>query len=229
MSADGRVRPLRPMRLVGVNDLRPVHRSPATCGRTRVRPGCRFRCAAARRAAPAAAPPREDRGSRPLRPSRPMPRRISSTSPRTPPIEIEAPDGRREVGPSRASRRVSQPRNAIASELAWLTALRREGAVLTPLPDRGGGRRAHPARRRRRARPSAPRRPLRLGGRRGARRKRSRTSAAHSRCWARLPPACTSMSGDWRKAGRLRALHLGLRHHPRQPPPLGRRGAAAWG
>ena len=62
-----------------------------------------------------------------------MPRYGSSTSPRTRPFESKprAPGTKWAL---RVHRDGYHSRNAIASELAWLTALRREGAVLTPIP-----------------------------------------------------------------------------------------------
>ena len=49
---------------------------------------------------------------------------------------VDAPDGRKRWA-LRVHREGYHPRNEIASELAWLTALREDGAVLTPTPIAG--------------------------------------------------------------------------------------------
>ncbi len=129
----------------------------------------------------------------------------------------DAASGRRWA--MRVHREGYHSRAAIASELAWLQALRRDGVVVTPVPVAGTGRRPDPV-----GRPSdhgaaAPCRAVRMGERRGAVGEgSSHRQVPHPR---RGDGADASPLAGLDAAGRLRAVDLGFRHEPWRDAALG--------
>ena len=134
---------------------------------------------------------------------------------------VDAPGSRRRDGRCGCTERSYHSRNGIASELAWLSALRRDGAVITPDPHRGPGRSAHPAH---------LITPICRGHgtwcSRAGRRARSPTKTqddlrAPFEILGEITARMHLHVRNWEEAGRLRALHLGLRDHARGQAALG--------